>query len=502
MLAAVLCLALCSLAAQEPRIEVALASGVEPAHAGGRVLVVFAPPSAREPRRMVGDTGNDAAPLFGVDAPDWKGGGVAVVDARSAAFPLESLAGLPAGEYRVQAFLRSNPDLLVLDAPGNLQSEARLVRFDPGAAQPLRLELSQPVSTEDLPADTRSVKFVKLRSEHLSRFHGRDIHLRAAVLLPKGHEEEADRRWPLLVEIGGFGSRCRGLARRYADGSRALAEWRADDMPRFLLVHLDGAGPLGDPYQVDSANHGPWGTALVEELLPHLEREFRAIPDGRARFTTGHSTGGWVSLALQVRHPEHFNGCWSFAPDGVDFRHFQLVDVYEDRNAYVNAAGFERPAMRTQDGDTLFTVRHECQLENVLGLGDSWTRSGGQWGSWNATYGERGADLLPRALWDPRTGAIDDGARAAWRAHDLRHTLQSRWSELAPRLAGKIHVHVGDADEYFLDNAVARLKQFADQAEPAFGGEIRFGWRQGHGYHPLSLKEILQAAQARWGSGK
>jgi hypothetical protein len=84
----------------------------------------------------------------------------------------------------------------------------------------------------------------------------------------------------------------------------------------------------------------------------------------------------------------------------------------------------------------------------------------------------------------------------------LRHTLQSRWSELAPLLAGKIHVYVGDADEYFLDNAVARLKQFADQAEPAFGGEIRFGWRQGHGYHPLSLKEILQAAQARWGSGK
>lgn len=479
------------------RIEVALAPGKEAPHAGGRVLVVLAPPDAREPRRLVGDTGMDAAPLFGTDAPDWSRTPVAVIDARSASFPLESLAALAPGEYRVQAFLRCNPDLLVLDAPGNLQSEARVVRLDPAQAEPLRLELATPVAVEDLPPDTESVRFVKLRSERLSRFWGRDMHLRAAVLLPRGFETEPGRRWPVMVEIGGYGQRCKSLARRYAAGSRALREWNADDMPRFLLVQLDGAGPLGDPYQVDSENHGPWGSALVEELLPHLEREFRALPGGESRFTTGHSTGGWVSLALQVEHPDAFNGCWSFAPDGVDFRHFQLVDVYKDKNAYVNRDGFERPSMRTIDGDTAFTVRHECQLENTLGVGDSWTRSGGQWGAWNAAYGARGTDGRPVALWDPRTGAIDDGARSAWKRHDLRLRLQAGWKDLAPRLVGKIHVHVGDADNYFLNNAVVRLKEFFDTAEPAYGGEIRFGWREGHGYHPLSLRELLQAAEAR-----
>ena len=488
---------LAAAARAELRIEVSLAPGVQPAHAGGRVLVVLAPPDAREPRRLVGDTGLDAAPLFGTDAPDWSKQPLAALDARSAAFPLASMAQLAPGEYRVQAYLRCNPDLLVLDAPGNLQSAARVVRLDPAQQEPLRLELAEPVATEDLPADTGAVRFVKLRSERLSRFWGREMHVRAAVLLPKGWAEEPLRRYPLLVEIGGYGQRCRSLARQYADGSRSLREWNADDMPRFLLVLLDGAGPLGDPYQVDSENHGPWGAALVEELLPHLERTYRAMPDAAARFTTGHSTGGWVSLALQVHYPDVFNGCWSFAPDGVDFRHFQLVDVYKDKNAYVNRDGFERASMRTIDGDTVFTVRHECQLENTLGLGDSWTRSGGQWGAWNATYGARGPDGLPVALWEPKSGAIDDAAREAWKRHDLRLRLQNGWKELGPRLAGKIHVYVGDADNYFLDNAVARLKEFFDRAEPAYGGEIRFGWRQGHGYHPLSLREVLQAAEAR-----
>ncbi len=478
-------------------VEVRLADGAQAAHAGGRVLVVFAPSNAREPRRLVGDTGMDAAPLFGVDAPDWSVQPVARIGHESAAFPLSSLRDMPAGEYQVQAYLRCNPDLLVLDAPGNLQSAPQRVDWNPQAAGTLTLQLQQPISQEDLPGDTKHVRFVKLRSERLSAFWGRDMYLRAAVLVPQGFDDEPTRTYPVLFEIGGYGSRCRGLARRYADGSRALREWNAADMPRFVLVHLDGAGPLGDPYQVDSANHGPWGAALVEELIPHLERTYRLRASGQARFTTGHSTGGWVSLALQVHYPDVFNGCWSFAPDGVDFRHFQLIDVYKDANAYVNAAGFERPSMRTLDGDVAFTVRHECQLENVLGVGNSWALSGGQWGAWNATYGPRGADGLPAALWDPRMGVINDELRTAWRTHDLRHQLQTNWRQLAPKLAGKLHVYVGDADNYFLNNAVARLKSFFDEAQPPFDGEIRFGWREGHGYHPLSLKEVLQAAQAR-----
>ena len=180
-----------------------------------------------------------------------------------------------------------------------------------------------------------------------------------------------------------------------ADGSGFRRAWMADDAPPMILIHLDGAGPLGDPYQVDSANHGPYGAAVTGELIPHVEQRFRGIGRGEARVLDGGSTGGWVALALQVFYPDFFNGAWSFCPDSVDFRSFQLVNIYEDENAYINGHGFERPAARDVSGEVRFTMRHECRLENVLGRGDSWTLSGGQWGAWNATYGPRGRRRPP-----------------------------------------------------------------------------------------------------------
>ena len=177
--------------------------------------------------------------------------------------------------------------------------------------------------------------------------------------------------------------------------------WMDADNPQMIFVHLDGAGPLGDPYQIDSANHGPYGAAVTRELIPYVEEHFRGIGEGHARFLDGGSTGGWVALALQVFYPDYFNGAWSFCPDSVDFRSFQLVNIYDDDNAYINQHGFERPGARDVSGDVRYTMRHECQVENVLGRGDSWVLSGGQWGAWNATYGARGPDGRPVPLWDP-----------------------------------------------------------------------------------------------------
>src|SRR5580704_2740733 len=121
--------------------------------------------------------------------------------------------------------------------------------------------------------------------------------------------------------------------------SRFRGAWLADGAPRMVLLHLDGAGPLGDPYQVNSANNGPYGDAVTQELIPFIEEKYHAIGEPRARVLSGVSTGGWVSLALQVFYPDFFNGTWSYCPDGVDFRAFQLVNIYEDRNAYINGHG-------------------------------------------------------------------------------------------------------------------------------------------------------------------
>jgi S-formylglutathione hydrolase FrmB len=248
-----------------------------------------------------------------------------------------------------------------------------------------------------------------------------------------------------------------------------------------IPIFTDGAGPYGDPYQVNSANNGPFGDALTQEVIPYVEKTYRCGGNAQRRFTTGGSTGGWVSLALQVFYPDYFNGCWSSCPDPVDFRAYELINIYEDKNAYVNQFGFDRPSQRTIEGETVMPVRHECQVENVLGRGGNWAVGGKDWCSWNAVFGPRGEDGQPKPLWDPKTGQIDHSVTEHWKKYDLRMVLQDNWSTLGPKLSGKLHVWVGDADDYFLNNAVHRLKSAMDHVNnPKFDGEIIIVPRQGH----------------------
>ena len=282
-------------------------------------------------------------------------------------------------------------------------------------------------------------------------------------------------------------------------GSSFRTAWMAEDAPRMLLIHLDGAGPYGDPYQVNSANNGPYGDAVTGELIPYVEREFRGTGEPYARGLDGSATGGWVSLALQVFYPDFFNGAWASCPDSLDFRAFQLVDIYGDENAYVDERGAERLSARNLDGSARFTMRHELRMENTLGVDDSWTMSVRQWGAWNATYGPRGEDGRPVPLWNPSTGAVDPAVATRWESYDLRRALEVRWEELAPRLRGKLNIWVGEMDDYFLNEAVQLFDQFL-QTRPSIEARIEYGVGQGHcwtGISPAQMTREMARATAR-----
>ncbi len=317
------------------------------------------------------------------------------------------------------------------------------------------------------------------------------MYLRAGVILPRDFDKHEDKRYPLRVQTGGFGSRYTGVREVMRTGAGFRKTWLADETPRMILLHLDGASPFGDPYQVNSANNGPYGDAVTQELIPFVEKKYRGIGQPYARVLDGASTGGWVSLALQVFYPDFFNGAWSHAPDPVDFRAFELINIYEDDNAYVNPRGFERPSAREVNGDTRFTMRHEVLIERVLGRGDRWELGGRDWGSWNAVFGPRGDDGLPKPLWDGKTGKIDKGVLEHWKKYDLRLVLERDWKTLGPKLRGKIHVWVGEADDYFLNNAVHLLDDFLTKAEPAYEGKIAYGARGNHGWRVLTEKQLM-----------
>lgn len=473
------------------RFEVTVAHGLISSPQQGRLLVVMSSKSAPEPRLTIGQTGLDASPILARDIGNFAPGVIGTIDETCAAFPLDSLAHLPAGDYFVQALFDSNIDLKSLNAPGNLYSPPRKIHLDPARGEAVRIELTEKLPPEQMPPETDFVKYVKIQSELLSKFHRRPMYLRAGVILPRGFDAEPAKHYPLRVHIGGYGARFSGVQRMMREGSGFRSAWLADDAPRMVFLHLDGDGPYGDCYQVNSDNNGPYGDAVTQELIPYIEQKFRCIGQPWARVLDGGSTGGWVSLALQIFYPDFFNGTWSGFPDGVDFRAFQLINIYDDQNAYANQHGFERPSARELNGDVRFTTRHECQMENVMGLGDSYTMSGEQWGAWNATYGPRGTDGRPAPLWDPKTGKINRELTGHWKRYDLRLLLEQNWKTLGPKLRGKLTIWVGEADDYFLNNAVHLLDAFLSKADPPYEGKIIYGSGKGHGWMALSEREIM-----------
>lgn len=502
--AAILLLAFAAPGAQPSslRFEITIATGLVSSPQSGRLFVVMGRASQPEPRLTIGQTGMAASPVFARDIGKYGEGITGTIDDTSAAFPIDSLAKLPAGDYYVQALFDSNIDLKSLNAPGNLYSEPQKIHLDSARGSAVKIELTHKVPDEQLPSETESVKYVKLQSAMLSKFHGRPIYLRAGVILPKGFDGEPARHYPLRVHIGGYGQRFKAVQQMMREGSRFRNTWLAAETPRMVLLHLDGDGPYGDCYQVNSDNNGPYGDAITQELIPYVEQKFRCVGKPSARVLDGGSTGGWVSLALQIFYPDFFNGTWSGFPDGVDFRAFQLINIYDDQNAYVNRHGFERPSARDLNGEVRFTIRHECQMENVMGLGDSYAMSGEQWGAWNAAYGPRGADGRPAPLWDTKTGKINHELTEHWKRYDLRMVLEQNWTTLRPKLRGKLTIWVGEADDYFLNNAVHMLDAFLSKANPPYEGKIIYGAGKGHGWMAFTEREMMDQMAAAIEKGR
>lgn len=483
----------------------------------GRLLLMLATSDEKEPRQLVGE-GVKSQQIFGVDVNGLKPGQAAVVDRGALGYPLESLATVPAGDYFVQALLhryetfhRADGHVIKMPmdrgegqhwnlAPGNLYSTPRKLHVDPAAAEPIKLVLDQQLPPIVPPPDTKYVKHVRIQSKLLSAFWGRPMHLGAVVLLPKGFDEHPEVRYPLLLNHGHFDQgfdeiretppdpdlkpdyserfRLAGYNRiQQQVAYENFQEWTAPDFPRFVVMKVQHANPFyDDSYAVDSANLGPYGAAIMTELLPAVEQEFRCIGQGWARFTCGGSTGGWEALAAQVFYPDDFNGCFAACPDPIDFRAYGAVNIYEDQNAYYAAGPWNRvarPATRDHLGLPSATLEEVNRLERVLG---EHSRSGGQWDIWEAVFGPVASDGYPARIWDKRTGVLDPQVAEYWREHfDLRHILERDWAKLGPKLVGKIHIYCGTMDNYYLNNAVKLMEDFLrGTTNPPFGGVVDY----------------------------
>ena len=240
-----------------------------------------------------------------------------------------------------------------------------------------------------------------------------------------------------------------------------------------------------DSYAVNSPNVGPYGDAIMQELIPYVEEHFRIIRKPYARVLSGGSTGGWEAMALQVYHPDFFGGAWIGCPDPVDFCRFQLQNIYEDKNMYYKEYEWmkvEIPETRSTDGDVMFTMKNRLYYEQVIG---DKLRSGLQWAIWQAVYTPIGKDGYPQPLWDWRTGEIDTAVARQWRKYDLSYYLRENWSWLGSKLVGKLHLYVGDMDNAYLNLGVVLLEEFLESTtDPYYAGVVKYGDRCPHCWMP------------------
>ena len=392
-------------------------------------------------------------------------------------------------------------------SPGNLHSAVRKIYLDPNQPQAIKLVCDQVIPPVEIPADTKWVKRIKFKSERLSKFWGQPIYLGATILLPKGYEENTKTYYPVNYVQGHFSLRApygftppsSGESPTRPSRGRAFSNfWMSDDCPRFVAVTFQHPTPYyDDSYAVNSPNNGPYGDAIIEELIPAVEKKFRIIAQPYARILSGGSTGGWESLALQIFHPEFFGGTFSLCPDPVDFNYFQAVNIYKDKNAYYKEYGWTQvptPSDRGTDGVVRLTYKQRNDMERVMGTKG---RSGEQIDIFEAVFGPIGSDGYTKPLFDKRTGVIDPEVAMYWKKNfDLHYYLEKNWNRIGEQLEGKLHIYTGDMDTYYLNPAVVRLESFLEKTKkPYYDGTVEYGDGQPHCWGPNSVELLKLMAQ-------
>jgi Putative esterase len=510
-------------------ISISFSSQLQTMPVTGRIFLFVSRTGDIEPRLQKGPI----PPIFGKDVDQLRPEEYTLIDEDVPGYPIKSLKDLPEGDYYLQGLLNVYTKFYRSDghniwahmdqwegqkfkiSPGNFYSEVRKIHWDPKLGLQCKIVLKKKISPIKLPEDTKWVKHIRIKSEKLTKFWGQPFYLGATILLPKGYDEHPNIYYPVEYEQTHFvlypphgfstvqiyeseAERARRLRNSDETGYEFYQQWISEDFPRIICVTFQHPTPFyDDSYAVNSANNGPYGDAIMTELIPYIENNFRIIKESFARVLSGGSTGGWEALALQVYHPDFFGGSWIFFPDPIDFTNYGVINIYDDDNAFYLKDGewksLIRPMERTSIGQSTTTFLEQSYYESVLGSKD---RSCEQLAIWEAVFGPVSSIGYPKPLWDPVTGKIDHSVAAYMKEHnyDLRYYMESNWSSFGEKLKGKLHFFCGDMDNLYLNLAVYKMQNFLENTKnPYYDGSFKYGRpMKGHGWRPMNNYQLVK----------
>jgi hypothetical protein len=392
---------------------------------------------ARSPKDNI--VGVYSFPCFSIEVKNVKPGQKLVFDDNAVSYPTP-LSDIERGTYYAQVVWDKNEGgRAISESPGNLFNKAVVVNITKDRTKSFDVVCSEVVNAPVF-TETQFVKELKAPSALLTTFYKRPTTVNAAVLLPKEYYSQPNRKFPVLYWISGYGGDYHGYSGKDAPSDQL-------DTTACIRVFLDGNCPGGHCVYANSDNNGPWGDALTQELIPLVEKNYRT---NAARLLTGHSSGGWTVLWLQTHYPKVFAACWSSSPDPVDFRSFQEVNLYSDKNIYYGKDSTLRLAGTIAGRFPWITMKNMCSMEHVIYRGE-------QMHSFNFVFSTRNPDGTPRSLWNDVTGEIDPVTFEHWKNYDISLYLRSNWQQIKADLQGKIRVTVGNQDNFLLNYAVHLL---------------------------------------------
>lgn len=400
---------------------------------------------------------------------------------------------VPKGEYYIQVLWDQNTEESNINTPGNIYSEKQKIEVNGSTL--INVSLNKSIAKSEV-TQHELVKFVDLKSDTLSKWWNKPMYVKASILLPSKYKDNPNKAYPIRYNVAGYGGRYTRI-NRLVKNEDFMKWWNSDDAPQVINVFLDGEGPFGDSYQMDSDNSGPYGYSLINELIPYIEKKYRGTDSFETRFVDGCSTGGWVSLGLQLYYPDIFNGVFSYSPDAIDFENYQLINIYKDKNAFTNEYNYARPVWRMTDGEPVMSLKTFIQYENVLGASNTYVNSGGQFSAHTALYSEKGKNGLPKPIFDPISGEIDSLVAKSWKKYDFKIYAKKNWEELGPKLQGKIFIWMGDMDHFYLNLATRSFDEYLKTTtDPKSDAKIVFSPTKGH-CAEFSNKVILEQIKHR-----
>ncbi|MDQ2746478.1 MAG: alpha/beta hydrolase-fold protein [Acidobacteriota bacterium] len=453
----------------------------------GRLLIFMT--AADKPLQTIEPQYDDPTAVYitGVEIENIAAGQTIEIDPDTLSFPAK-FSDAKAGEYQLMALLdRDHSYNYDGIGAGDVISEVTKIKL-PATDAELVLSKIIPEPTIEVPEGAKIVEFV---SPMLSKFWGRPIKIEATVIVPPGYDGSKKLTYPTVYLVHGYGgshlSQLRGATRL----RNLMTEKK---IPEMIYVALNAKFTLGHHVFADSVNNGPWGAALTREFIPYLEKQYKMDAKTTGRFLTGHSSGGWSTLWLQINYPDVFGGTWSTSPDPVDFHNFTGPDLTKTpaQNLYQNANGEDYNLVRDK-GVNLASLKQYAEQERVTGA------FGGQFASFEAVFSPKGIDGRPMPLFNRETGVIDPFVAKEWEKYDIAKILEANWKTLAPKLKGKIHIIVGTADTFHLDEGVrlldAELKRLGSDAKIEYiEGRTHFDLYRG-GLNERIANEMYAAAR-------